>query len=408
MAKEEKPVEYMQTGCDLIDLLIGGNKGVYGIPYGYIINLIGDKSAGKSFLKNEILAYNYYKYKDRFRWLSDDSESGDTFDTQRLYGVKLQSSGHHLGKVEFDHSNTVEELDAHVSLFMETLGEENRAIYAVDSLDGLSDANDEDEADLRVNLLKTGKEVKDKGSFAMGKQKFLSKFFRTQEKKLMDKHASMLIVSQIRDNVGSMGYGPSWTVSGGKALEFYSHTRVFLKTKMKIMVGDRCIGAVVEASTIKSKTPRPFRKVTYTVYFDRGIDNIGSNIDYLYDLRGQSGELLKASEAISWGDHKVTIDSVKEWLESTGKMDAYKEYARKELGQARINTEVAAKWAKENCPEEWSSYFGKIMSRDELRQLCETDKEARKLLRDKVRAKWEATEDAACSAIGFTKSFDLD
>ena len=40
---------YFQTGCKLFDLVIGGNKNVFGVPAGRFINIVGDKSAGKTF-----------------------------------------------------------------------------------------------------------------------------------------------------------------------------------------------------------------------------------------------------------------------------------------------------------------------------------------------------------------------
>ena len=43
---------YFQTGCKLLDLVVGGAKGVYGFPAGKFINIVGDKSAGKTFLSN--------------------------------------------------------------------------------------------------------------------------------------------------------------------------------------------------------------------------------------------------------------------------------------------------------------------------------------------------------------------
>ena len=58
IGREEKMI-YFRTGCKLIDLVVGGNKGVYGFPAGKFINIVGDKSAGKTFLANEIIASNY-------------------------------------------------------------------------------------------------------------------------------------------------------------------------------------------------------------------------------------------------------------------------------------------------------------------------------------------------------------
>ena len=58
------------TGCTLLDLVIGGAKGVFGIPACRFINIVGDKSAGKTFLSNEILAWAYHNFdKKKFKWV---------------------------------------------------------------------------------------------------------------------------------------------------------------------------------------------------------------------------------------------------------------------------------------------------------------------------------------------------
>ena len=41
----------VRMGSDLLDLLVGGDKGVYGLPFGVIIQIWGDSSAGKTFIK---------------------------------------------------------------------------------------------------------------------------------------------------------------------------------------------------------------------------------------------------------------------------------------------------------------------------------------------------------------------
>ena len=61
--KQEKAVvkePRVCMGSDLLDLLVGGDKGVYGLPFGAILQIWGDSSAGKSACKNEIIASTYW------------------------------------------------------------------------------------------------------------------------------------------------------------------------------------------------------------------------------------------------------------------------------------------------------------------------------------------------------------
>lgn len=395
--------EYMRTGCDLLDLLIGGDKGVYGLPYGTILNIIGDKSAGKSFVKNEIMAANYWKFRDRFVFHSDDAESGDTFDSMRIYNVDLHPDEHKIGPKRIGDSATVEQMDAQVSLVLQSMEPGQVGIYALDSLDGLSDATREEMEANRLKLLKAGETVENPGDYGAQIAKFLSQqFFRTKHKKLRDAQLSVIIVSQIRENMKAGTYGQKWTVSCGKALEFYAHTRIFLKTIYQIKKGDRVIGVYVSASSIKSKTPRPYRTVYFTIFFDYGIDNIGSNLDFLFDLRGKDGELTKAAKEITWSEtaREKNRDNFVAWL--TEKKLLEECLAAKKKTKSSLSVADILEWVEADPKrhEAFDREFGKTYTRVELIDLIEKkeNKAMREELTRRVREKWERIEDSIKTA----------
>ena len=387
----------MLMGCDLLDLAVGGDKGVLGMPYGMVLNIIGDKSAGKTFLKNEIIAAAYHKHHEGVAWFSDDTESGDTFDTSYLYGVNIHPADQKIGNKVVQDSETIEQMDAHVSMFLENLMPGTLGIYAVDSLDGLADASRLEMESKRLNQAKQNLEVKDPGDYGAQIAKFLSQqFFRTKHSKLEKANCSLIIVSQIRDKFGGMGYGPNWEVSCGKALEFYSHTRIFLRTIKQIKRGGDIVGAYVEASFIKSKTPRPYRKVRYTVYFDYGIDNIGSNLDYLYNLRDEKGDLTKSADNIPWdGKAAKNLETLTQWLKDNNLTDDCRA-AKKAAGKgSTLSVQWITDWAAEEPArsELFNKTFGVTYTREELIDLCDRDKDMAAALTKKVQAKWEAHED---------------
>jgi RecA/RadA recombinase len=400
-AKEE-PI-MMRMGFDLGDLLVGGAKGVYGLPFGAILNIIADSSGGKTFWKNEIIAANYHKLKDRLTFFSDDTETGDTFDTQGLYGVDIRPKNRRIGNKRVEDSKTVEEMDAHVSLFLETIPDENYGIYTVDSLDGLSDATKEDMEASRLAQLSAGKDVKDPGDYGTQIARFLSgSFFRTKHQKLEDAKTSLIIVSQIREKLNAAPFSKKWTVSGGKALEFYSHTRVFLTVVKTLTRNGKPVGAYVKATTVKSKTPRPFRTVHYTMYFDYGIDNIGSNLDYLYDLRDDKGELKKTvCEHIAWSEDakSKTLDSLKDWVESIGKTEECRAAKKVAEGNTALSAQWILQWA-ESTPElkeALDAHFGVEYTRDQLIKMCEDNPDMNAELTRRVRDRWEREEAAVAT-----------
>lgn len=305
LAKEtvkEKEYPRYSSGCTLIDLAVGGSKDVMGFQGGKWVNLVGDASSGKSLLCMETIVANKYKYKDDFVVAYDDTENGFTFDVEGRYGFSLKPKW-------FEDSETVEGMTCQFTKFLEGMEKNEKGVYVVDSLDGLADASALEMDEERQKAFEKGKEF-DKQSYQMGLQKFLSQqYFKTKHGLLDDSGALCFITSQVRQNVGAGLYGAKWVRAGGKALDLYSNYIIWLKTLQPIEKDGRRIGSVVQARITKAKVERPYREVMYTVLFDYGIDDVGSNLCYLFDLRSEkTGELLKKANAIIWEDGMPLMD----------------------------------------------------------------------------------------------------
>ena len=376
------------TGCDLLDMVTGGDKGVYGFPVGRFTNIVGDRSSGKSFIATEIIAASYHKYpKDKFRWVYDDCERGYSFDTQSMYGFDIMPQD----PEEVIASTTVEEAFCHISDFADSLEEDQFGIYVLDSLDGLTSEEQNAQADDRLKAFHSGKEY-DKGSYGMGKPKYLSReFFPQLCSKIQDKNILVIIISQVRENIDMFSF-EKFTRSGGKALDFYAHMVVWLATTKKIVKKDRPVGVVVKAKVTKGKVPRPFRECFFTLLYDYGLDNIGTSIDYLYDLRTPQGELSSKAKAIRWGDgqEKITVATLKKWLNEEDLMD---KYINSKYSGGSVTVDDVTDWAtsKKEYLEKFQERFGMTMSRDELIQFIE-DNGLQEELRQKVEEKWENLE----------------
>lgn len=373
------------TGCRLFDMMVGGSKGVYGIPAGKFINVIGDKSAGKSLLCTEFIA-NAYHTIPNFKWVYDDCESGYTFDTESMYGFDISNGGE-----SFVNSTTVEEAFCNISDFADGLKDDECGIYILDSLDGLTSQEQDDRAEERLKAFHSDKAF-DKGSYGMGKQKYLSQeFFPQLCSKIQDKNVLVIIVSQIRDNVDMFSF-EKYTRSGGKAMDFYAHSVIWLATMKKITRRDRVVGTVVKAKTTKSKTPRPFRECVFSLLFDYGVDNIGTNIDYLYDLRTPQGELNTKSKSIQWDSTGgLDLQSLKAFLEDWGLVNKF-ESSKYFDGKYNADDVFEFIQKRKEYRELYSQSFGESMSRDELIAWVE-DNDKSKELEDRVESKWESIED---------------
>lgn len=388
---------YASTGCLLLDLTVGGGKGL-GFPFGWMVNIVGDKSAGKTFLAWEIIAACYHKFKKNLKWNYDESESGNTFDTEKLYGVDFIEHENHFNKV----SNLVEEMDGNTSLFLKQMNSvKQKGIYVVDSLDGLSD-EDKEKQSVKFEAIASGKKGKESGSYNTGTASHLSKqYFRTKTAKLKEKNVLLVIISQVREKLNAGLFEKKTYRAGGKAMDFYAHTCLWLFTLSKIVKNGKVIGVVVKAKADKSKTPRPYRECTFSMYFDYGIDNIGSCIDYLFDLRTPEGKLTAAANSIPWDKAGIEKNwtNIQEWIKEIGIYDSLRELKKEETGKKALSKEWVLNYidADSELKEKAEDYFGSCIDRNDLIAMIEDDPKLYEELERRVIDKWETEEEAVQS-----------
>jgi len=398
MKKSNMP--FFSTGSDLLDLVVGGAPNLFGYPAGKFINIVGDKSAGKTFLANELIAAAYHCYGAKnFKWIYDDCESGYSFNTKDMYGVDIMPEG-------TPRSETIEKAFCNISDFADSLKAGQFGIYVIDSLDGLGSIEADKMAQNRLKAHKAGKEF-DEGSYRMGKPKYLSQeFFPQLCNVVQDKNILVVIISQVRENIDPYSF-EKFKRNGGKSMDFYAHTVLWLATMKKIVKKSRSVGVVVKAKVTKSKTPRPFRECTFSLLFDYGLDNIGTNLDFLYELRTDKGELQPAAKALSWGGEagaeKPNIVKIKKWLKSktmakkvgnkTEKMDAL-EFFKNENERVTLDAMLDFIEKYPGLQTAFEKDFGSsgvVMSREKLINYIE-EKNQIKVLRQLVIDKWEAIE----------------
>jgi hypothetical protein len=232
----------------------------------------------------------------------------------------------------------------------------------------------------------------------MGKQKYLSQEFCPQLcSVIQDKNILVIIISQIRENVDMFSF-EKFSRSGGKAIDFYAHSVIWLATVKKIEKKDRVVGVVVKAKTTKSKTPRPFRECFFSLIYDYGLDNTGTSVDYLFDLRTDKGELTKKANVIKWDNGDSTgLSELKKWLSET----TYKDCSLADMyedskyfdGKATADSIIEFTQSKSDLKKLYAERFGESMTREELIQYIE-DNSLQEELEKRVEEKWESVEDS--------------
>ncbi len=276
---------------------------------GKIVNIIGDKSTGKTLFASEIIAQARKKLGDRLVWKYDDAESGFTFDTRNMYGFDLI-----LEKEEDEMSDSVEEFDCKFDDYLKKLDKDQHLIYVLDCLDSLTSDAEIERGEKRREAMRAGKKY-EVGTYGVEKPKFFSQFFREKKKQIREKNATLIVISQIRDKIG-VTFGRKWTRTGGRALDFYASQVMVLSEVEKYISCNKPIGICTKVKGEKVKVGRPFQTCFVDILFNYGIDNISSNIKYLYNLKTDAGrDRGKKTDKLDWDDLKMSSPKLIRYLE---------------------------------------------------------------------------------------------
>lgn len=278
-------LKMIPSGSSLLDCALGG-----GYPVGKMINIVGDKSTGKTLLAMEAIVSARKQWGEKLKWFYDDVEAGFSFSPEQLYGFSIIQE-------QQENSASIESFENRLNKQLDKLKEDEFLVYVLDSFDALTSEAEMQRAEKRRKAIEEGKKVE--GTYAMDKQKFASEFFRLQCKKIKDKNCLLIIVSQVRDNIGVM-FGEKYRRSGGKSLDFYASQIIWLAVAEKKTKKDRVVGVTIKANIKKNKIAPPFRTCFVNMLFDYGIDDVSTCIDYLYDLRTDTGK--SRTKKVVWTD----------------------------------------------------------------------------------------------------------
>lgn len=257
----DKDMQFVSTGCEVFNSVIGG-----GYVLGRVVNLVGDKSSGKTLLTMEAFAnFNKVYPNGVMRY----AETEAAFDP--LYAGAL---GMPVDKIEFAKSiYTVEDVYKDILATADKL-KGRPCIYAVDSWDALSS-----EAEMKREI--------DEASFGGEKPKKMGELFRKLTQKIESSKILLVVVSQLRDKIG-VTFGEKQTRSGGRALDFYASQIIWLaeiqKNKKTIDKVDRVVGVQVRARCKKNKVGLPHRECEFPIVFGYGVDDLTANVEWLIEV----------------------------------------------------------------------------------------------------------------------------
>jgi len=271
LADITKKINYISTGSWIIDRLIGDGSGEGrpgGIPRGFITELFGDESCGKSTLalhvaaeaqaQGEIVVYVDFEHSLR---------------SQRTY---IENLG-----VDIDPNKfiviTPENYEDGVAKIGEALLKIKPALIILDSLaaaapKAVMDGSAGDLAQIGLHA------------------KLTASFLNWVNKRLEKSDTALLVLNQKRSNIKASKYdaGPDEVTTGGKAIRFFPSLRIELKPSTKGTVDQvnaltgvkekKAIDQTVKCVIVKNKIDKPWMSSPIYITYGKGIDGIKSLI----------------------------------------------------------------------------------------------------------------------------------
>lgn len=293
----DERVEFLSSGSINYNLASSGKAKKGGIGRGRILNLVGDGSAGKTLFALEICAQVFYFIKSiesklyptpkKVTIVYNNKEGVMDFPLVKMFGKRFTDG------IEWKYSEFIEECGRDILRRVGTLKKAECLVYVADSIDAFESKKGKERVEKSI---KSNNEV-DK-NMGMEKAKYFSvDFFPRLCSSMKGKDATIILISQVRENMDAGLFGNKYKRNCGKALDFYTHTVCWLAvvkklTKVMIIKGKKYImpyGVTTRAQFRRNKISTPFREAEIDILFANdftpdgigGIDDIGTMVKYL-------------------------------------------------------------------------------------------------------------------------------
>ncbi len=286
---DEKPVGFVTSGCQTMDSVMG-----FGYPLGKVVNLVGNRSTGKTLLAIELCANFNKSYPDCKIYYHEAEAAFDPGYAQTL-GMPLDAVEFVKPSKNIPNVLTVEGLFKKLDEVIDekiSNKDTSPSVYILDSLDALSDAKE-----LETEI--------DEGTYGMAKARQLSQLFRRLVSRMNEANVMFVVISQVRTKVNATAFGEKTTRAGGMALDFYSsiilHLTEIEKIKKTMNGITRPVGVWIRVKCKKNKVALPFRECDVPIYFGFGIEDVIANLDFLKTVKGSLEQIGYATNITEGG-----------------------------------------------------------------------------------------------------------
>lgn len=227
------PVEFYSTGCLALDYVMGG-----GLPKGRVVEISGVESSGKNAVIYQIISS-----------LQSQGKNVAFIDLENSFDVTFAS---YCGVDCKDLICVVPE--SAEKTFECILMLVNSGMFSAIAVDSVAALCPQDER-------ATPMADTPPATTAM----LLSKFFKKVVQPAAKTGTSLIFLNQLRSTLNKKGAQEETT--GGKAIRYYSSTRLRTRQVERLKEVTSFIGIRSEIETIKTKVGLPFRKAQFNIYF---------------------------------------------------------------------------------------------------------------------------------------------
>lgn len=304
------PNKQLSSGSTLLNLACSGHWKWAFYRGGYSL-LVGDSDSGKSMLTMTVFAEAANNaHFDDYILIHDNAEHGVLMDLEEFFGTNMAKR---IKEPSLGTSEWVEDFYYNLD---ELYSQEKPFIYILDSMDSIDSKQDYKAFKKQRAAREQGKDAG--GDYKLAKPRLNSEGLRKAMANLPKTGSILIIVSQTRDAINRMPFGPEKTRSGGRALKFYARLEIWtsvMKTLSKEIRGIKHqIGIQCKINIRKNHITGAKHSVQFPIYNSYGIDDVGSCIDYLLanGVWKKQGNTINANDLELKGTRKVLIESIEE------------------------------------------------------------------------------------------------
>lgn len=297
--------KWITTGSSLLDYAIS-NRRNGGAPISKIIEIVGHYSTGKSLLAQLICAA---AQKQGAMVMYEDFEG--TIDSTWCKTVGLDVNKNFI----YAQPNHLEEGFEMIFTTLRMIDEVEKqgkdpfpfTVIVVDSVAGAPVS-----ADLETENV-------DPGANMGLKARIISKNITNLRGAAGRKNVLLIFLNQLKEKIGAMGYTDEakFSTPGGKAIRYFSSASMQISSVGKIKNKDNeIVGIETSVKILKNRFGPGFRVAKFPIFFNRGIDDGMSVLEFLSDGHGivKANNGPKGSSFHFKGDDKETGLNQQDWL----------------------------------------------------------------------------------------------